>query len=416
VNNTTKQRQEEIELTAQRILDRCDILSKFTETPGQISRTFLCPAMREVHKRLRGWMEALGMQVRIDAMGNLRGVYSAQGPLARRLLLGSHVDTVPRAGAYDGVLGVLLALGILEALDGRRLKFEVEVIAFSEEEGVRFRTPFLGSRALIGDVDEDLLQRLDSTGTSVREAILNYDLDPERINEARLGSSEFAYVEFHIEQGPVLHELGIGLGIVEAIVGQTRLEVAFHGQANHAGTTPMKSRKDALPAAAELALAVESEAGRVPGLVATVGRLATIPGATNVIPGEVELSVDIRHRHDDVRGIAVDAIANQARYIATRRGLSVSISTKLDQPSVVMAPALVAALQLATKSAGYSAHRMVSGAGHDAMIVATRLPVAMLFLRSPHGISHHPDEAVLKEDVFAALQTGLYFLNELDAS
>jgi allantoate deiminase len=417
VNLLEEKGREELGLAAQRILDRCEILSEFTETPGSITRTFLSAPMKAAQACIRDWMHASGFAcVSIDNMGNLRGVYQAQTAGARRLLIGSHIDTVPFAGRYDGVLGVVLALEMIEALEGRRLPFEIEVVAFSEEEGVRFGSPFLGSKALVGRVTEELLKRTDSSGKTLRQTLSDYGLDPERLDEARIGENALAYLEFHIEQGPVLDHLGHQIAIVDTIAGQSRLEMIFQGHANHAGTTPMRLRNDALAAAAELTLAVESEANAVDGLVATVGRMEVSPGAANVIPGKVHMTVDIRHGLNQSRTIAVERILEQAQSIARRRGIDVESSLAADQPSVVMNPTLRNSLEKAASLAGLRTLEMVSGAGHDAMIIAQQLPVAMVFLRSPKGISHHPEETVLKDDVIAALETGLYFLNELGES
>ncbi len=354
------------------------------------------------------------MEVRVDAAGNLRGVYAGREPGARRLLIGSHVDTVPGAGAFDGVLGVVSGIAVLEALRERRLKFAVEIVAFSDEEGVRFGVPFVGSRALVGTLDRDLLGRKDAQGVSVAEAIRNFGLDPCRIGEAALGDDVLGYLEFHIEQGPVLDSLALPLGVVDAIAGQSRLTFVFRGQANHAGTTPMHLRRDALAGAAEWILAAEHLAGSIPGLVATVGRIAAQPGAGNVVPGEVEASLDVRHADDATRGCAVNALMDSARLVAARRGLSVESTTQLDQPAVPCNSSLTTTLGRAVAAAGHQVHRLTSGAGHDAMILAQKVPVAMLFLRSPGGISHHPDETVRPDDVGAAISSGLCFLNELD--
>jgi len=261
--------------------------------------------MRNCHRELARWVEPLGAQVQIDAAGNFRGVYPAAQPDAPRLLIGSHLDTVPNAGAYDGTLGVVLAVALLEELRGRRLPFGIEVVGFSEEEGVRFGTPFIGSRALVGRLDQELLNLCDARGISVRKAIEEFGLNPRDIPHAELSSDTLGYLEFHIEQGPVLEELNLPLAAVEAIAGQTRLEFTFLGHANHAGTTPMHLRRDAIAAAAEWISAVERAAQEVPGLVATVGKIEAKPGVTNVIAGEARLTLDVRHPSDEVRIRAV---------------------------------------------------------------------------------------------------------------
>lgn len=388
------------------VIARCRALAECTEEPGFTTRTFLSPPMHEVHARLRGWMEQPGMQVRIDPAGNLRGVYAASRTDAPRLYLGSHLDTVPHAGAFDGILGVVLGVALVEQLRGRRLKFDIEVVGFSEEEGVRFGIPFLGSRAFISEPVRD---------SRVDDAISAFGLDPSKIVEAQADPGALGYLEFHIEQGPVLEDLGLPLAVVDAIVGQSRHEVRFEGQANHAGTTPMRLRRDALAAASEWITAVEREARATEGLVATVGRLDARPGAVNVIAGSAHASLDVRHPDDGVRRAAVEHLLGCAGQIGRHREVSVAWEQRLDQPAVLMDSNLSKMLEHALVDSGHAAHHLASGAGHDAMIVARRMPVGMLFLRSPRGISHHPDETVLPEDVSAALAVGARFLERLEA-
>ena len=397
---------------AQEIVRTCRLLARFSEEPGRTTRTFLSSPMREVHAHLGSWMQRLGMAVRVDEAGNLRGVYAASRPGRPRLFVGSHLDTVSDAGAFDGVLGVVLAIALVESLAQRPLPFSIEVVGFSDEEGVRFGVPFIGSRALAGTVDDDLLGRVDAQGRSIGDAIRDFGLDPSCVGNARADQDAIGYVEFHIEQGPVLDSLSLPLGIVTAIVGQSRVTATFNGASNHAAT-PMQSRRDAVTGAAEWIMAVEALAQRTPGLVATVGRLRALPGATNVIAGRCEASLDVRHAGDDARVAAVEHLRVNAQKIASRRGLTVEWETHLDQPSVAMSPGLVAVLERALASRGIPVHRIASGAGHDAMIMAGRMPVAMLFLRSPGGLSHHPNEAVVEDDVAAALAVGLAFLEDL---
>jgi allantoate deiminase len=372
--------------------------------------------MRDCHSEIAGWMTALGCEVRIDAAGNLRGLYAGAESKAPRLLLGSHLDTVPNAGAFDGILGVVLAVALLQALDGRRLPFAVEVIGFSEEEGVRFGTPFIGSRALTGRLDEKLLARTDSRGISVRKAIEEFGLNPEGIPQAVLGDDTLGYVEFHIEQGPVLETLKLPLGVVDLIAGQSRLEFIFVGRANHAGTTPMHLRYDAIAGAAEWITTVEREANKISGLVATVGAIEAKPGATNVIAGEARLTLDVRHGLDEVRTRAVELLTREAEEIAERRGLSVSKNILLSQQAVAMDPSLIREIEQAIRKAGCEPHHIVSGAGHDAMILAEKVPAAMIFLRTPGGISHDPAESVAIEDVAKAIECGLHLLDQLASS
>ena len=400
-------------IRAEQVIARCRRLATLTETPGSTLRRFLSPPMRDCHREITRWLNRLGAEVTVDAAGNLRGLYVGEQPSSTRLLVGSHLDTVPNAGAYDGVLGVVLATAVIEALEGQRLPFGIEIIGFSDEEGVRFGTPFLGSRALVGRLDEELLNREDAAGISIRTAIEDFGLDPREIPLARLQTDTLAYLEFHIEQGPVLDSLACPLGVVEAIVGQTRMDLRFVGRANHAGTTPMHLRHDALTAAAEWTVAVERAAQSEPNLVATVGRVEAKPGAANVIAGEARVSLDVRHKSDDVRRHATEALLRQAEEIAERRGLSFQSNILLKQNAVAMGPFLVDQVEEAIRKTGCEPHRMVSGAGHDAMVLAEKLPSAMIFLRSPEGISHDPAESVLLEDVEKAIECGLHLLNQL---
>jgi allantoate deiminase len=401
---------------ARDVIRVCRQLARHSEEPGFTTRTFLSEPMRAVHDDLSAWMTRAGLHSRIDHAGNLRGVYPASSANAPRLFIGSHLDTVPHAGAFDGILGVVIGIMLAEMLGGRRLPFSLEVIGFSEEEGVRFGVPFIGSRALAGTVDRALLEQTDMTGKRVSDAIHEYGLDASRISEARAADGSIGYVEFHIEQGPVLESLGLPLGVVDAIVGQSRIEVTFTGASGHAGTTPMATRRDALAGTAEWISRVERHAAATPGLVATVGRIQAEPGAGNVIPGRCRASLDLRHADDTTRIASSDQLRAAAREIAARRGLSVEWQSRLEQPAVKMSATLVAALTRAVERTGTRATTLASGAGHDAMILAERMPAAMLMIRSPGGISHHPDESVSADDVAAALAAGAAFLDDMASS
>ncbi len=400
-------------MEASKIIEHCRTIATFTEEPGYTTRTFLSPPMRGVHAYVRDWMERLNLDVRLDSAGNLRGTYcsSAKGPA---LWIGSHLDTVPRAGAFDGILGVVLALAMMEELNGRPTSFPVEIVAFSEEEGVRFGVPFIGSRALIGDAGPEFLAVRDANGISIADAIRAYGLDPDDVPQAALNGPARGYLEFHIEQGPSLEGLNLSVAAVDAIVGLSRLRVSFSGQTNHAGTTPMPLRRDALAGAAEWMCAVEREGLAVRGLVATVGWIEVEPGAANVIPGLARATLDVRHADDSVRQAAVARLLDIAEEIANRRNLTFSHEVLLDQPACAMDAELVDSMERALVATGQKPHRMPSGAGHDAMILARRMPAVMLFLRSPGGISHHPDENVLESDVAAALAAGMEFLRILE--
>jgi allantoate deiminase len=401
---------------AQEAIEACRTIATFSESADNITRTYLSPPIRDAQAFLSGWMARLGMESSIDAVGNLRGIRRGRHADAPRLILGSHIDTVPNAGAFDGILGVVLALILIEALEDHPLDYDIEFVAFSEEEGVRFAVPFIGSLALTGGIDDALLSRTDARSITLRRAIEDFGLDPAEIPQAALDPKTFAYVEFHIEQGPVLESLNLSLGVVEAIVGRARYELTFRGSANHAGTTPMNLRRDALAGAAEWIGAVERAPSSTPGLVATVGRIEVTPGATNVIPGEARVSLDIRHASDESGLAAAESLLAEARRIASARGLALDAILQSRQPATAMNSALARSLEQAAIATGATPHRMVSGAGHDAQILATKVPAAMLFLRSPGGVSHHPDESVLVEDVRAAIDAGLYFLKHLDAA
>ncbi len=349
----------------------------------------------------------------VDPAGNLRGFYAAIKSDSPRLLIGSHLDSIPNAGAYDGILGVLLAIGLLESLQNRRLPFSMEVVGFSDEEGVRFGKPFIGSRALVGRLDEELLNRQDVNGISVRAAIESFGLNPTEIPRATITGDTLGYLEFHIEQGPVLEWRQRPLGVVECIVAQTRRELVFSGSSNHAGTTPMQLRRDALAGAAEWIVAVERTAQDSPGLVATVGQIEANPGAVNAIAGTARVTLDVRHGSDEVCAQAAERLIRQAQEIAERRALTLTWSELLRQKAVKMDGVLVDQIEEAIRAVGSEPLRMVSGAGHDAMILAEKVPAAMIFLRSPGGISHDPAETVEVGDVAKALECGLQLLEQL---
>ncbi len=398
---------------AQRAIATCRRIAQMSEESGRITRRFLTPPVRDVHLLLRGLMESLGMTVRTDAAGNLRGLWTPPGAKARRLILGSHIDSVPNAGAFDGVLGVSLALELIGLAQELKLTLPIEVIAFSEEEGVRFGVPFIGSRTVAGRFDSALLTLKDANGATLTEAIRTFGLDPDQFGDAALDLDVLGFVEMHIEQGPSLESQDLSVAAVTAIVGQTRLSLTFTGHANHAGTTPMHLRRDALAAASEWITAVESAARDTDGLVATVGKIDIEPNATNVIAGVARVSLDVRHADDRERKAAVESLVAQAQAIAQKRKLAFQWTQQMDQPAVPMDERLTAFLADAIRAAGLPEQRMTSGAGHDAMVMAGRVPAAMLFLRSPGGISHHPDESVRDEDVEAALQVGRKFLEIL---
>lgn len=402
-----------VQAAAARVMERCGALARITEKPGELLRTFLSPAMDEVHRTMRPWMEAAGITVTVDRAGNLHGLWGAGD--APRLVIGSHLDTVPNAGAYDGVLGVLMGLALVEASAEQRHAFSIEMLGFSDEEGMRFGVPFLGSRALVGELSEPLLASVDDNGVSVAGALRDFAMRRPEAVEARLSSHCAAYLEFHIEQGPILESRNLALGIVEGLAGQSRCRVEFRGAAGHAGTNPMNLRRDALAGAAEWIVAAEALARGCENAVATVGRIVAEPGGVNVIPALVRCTLDARHPDDAIRSQLVRDILNEAQAIGARRGLQVHVERYHEQSAVRFDAKLVGLVERAAARAGHTTMRMTGGAGHDAMVMARHVPTAMMFLRNPGGISHHPDESVAEEDVAAAIHTGLYFLEEFES-
>jgi allantoate deiminase len=357
------------------------------------------------------------MSVTEDNVGNLIGRYAATHADARTLIIGSHLDSVRNAGRYDGVLGVLVGIAAVEALQrlGRRLHYAIEVVAFADEEGVRFGAAYSGSLALTGHPEQIDLARCDAAGVTLGQAIRDFGGGPDRImHDARRPEDLLGYLEVHIEQGPQLEARGLPLGLVTAIAGANRVNVQFRGTAGHAGTVPMELRQDALCGAAELILLGEELARTRPGLVVTVGQISVTPGATNVIPGEATLSLDLRHQDDRVRKACLAELHTRARTIAATRQLVVSWEELLSRPAVAMDPQFSNQLRHAMLTTGVTPLELASGAGHDAAVMATTTAAAMLFVRCRGGISHHPAESVEEEDVAAAIAALSQLLEQLD--
>lgn len=376
---------------------RCAELGGVSDDEGRLTRTFRSPAMQRANALAGGWLRDAGLDVREDAAFNLLGRWPSSRAGARTLLLGSHLDTVRDAGKYDGPLGVLTALAAAQALraEGVALPFHLEIIGFSDEEGVRYQTTYLGSRAVAGTLTRRDLALVEEKG----------------IEAARRKKSELlAYAEVHIEQGPVLEAGNFALGAVSGIAGQTRARVEFTGQAGHAGTTPMGLRRDALCAAAEFILAVERS-----GVTATVGQIEAQPGASNVIPGRVALSADIRHLSDRQRVDAAAALEAQAGEIGSRRQVAVRWTTVQETARVECDPRLTALLHEAARRHEPGAPALPSGAGHDAAAMAAICPVAMLFVRCKGGLSHHPDESITAADAQKAIAALRDFILSLAA-
>lgn len=402
--------------SAQIAMERCDILGGYSEEPDRLTRRYGTAPMRQVNEAVSGWMRSADMDVRTDAVGNLIGRYEAAVLGAPTLLLGSHLDTVRDAGKYDGPLGVMVALACVERLHarGEPLPFAIEVMGFADEEGLRYRTAYLGSSVAAGIFDRAWLAREDDDGILLASAIRTFGGEPDRLAASvRRPDELLGYVEVHIEQGPVLEEKGYPVGLVSAIQGQSGVGVTFTGVAGHAGTVPMAMRHDALNAAAEFTLAVEALARQTSGLVATVGRFQVTPGASNVIPGQVLLSLDVRHPDDGVRVETVRRLQEHAESIAQRRGLQLVWQAGAGQAAVTCSSRLTGILARAVTDVGYPLLTLPSGAGHDAAIMSQITEIAMLFVRCKAGVSHSPLESAESADVAVAIEVLERFLQQL---
>lgn len=390
---------------ASRLMARLDEFAGFTDEPGKLTRLYLAPSYRAACERFAQWADELGMNPEIDAAGNVHARYEGKAPGARALMIGSHIDTVRDAGRYDGNLGALAGLAVVEQFHaaGIRLDHAIDVVAFGDEEGVRFPTTMTGSRALAGMLSANALASKDSKGVSLREALLGFGGDPEKALQLRVRGVA-AFVELHIEQGPVLESENLALGVVGAINGATRLAITVQGLAGHAGAVPMGLRQDALTASAEMILAIEARAKSEPDLVATVGRLDAEPGAVNVIPGLVRFSVDIRSPRDEWRRRAVSDVVAALQAIAARRGVKAVIAQTHEAQAYVCDPKIVSGFDAALIATGHKAFHLPSGAGHDTMIMGQIVPAGMLFMRCKGGISHNPLESITLEDCAAGLE------------
>jgi allantoate deiminase len=393
------------------VLRRSDELATFSEEEGRLTRRYATPALRQAGEQVGQWMEEAGMAVRRDQIGNVIGRLDDGG--SRTLLIGSHLDTVRDAGRYDGMLGVLVGIACLERLrdHGRSLPYAVELLGFADEEGVRFGTGYLGSSVVAGRFDTADMDRRDSDGVTLPDAVRAFGGDPDGLAGARREPADLiGYYEVHIEQGPVLEAEGVPLGVVTAIAGQTGGRVVFTGEAGHAGTVPMALRRDAMCAAAEFVSAVERVARDRDGVVATVGTVEVEPGARNVIPGRVVLSLDVRHASDSVRESVLTRLRDRAGAIADARGVGFTWQVGKGTRSVDTSPALTELVAEAVAATGHRVVRLPSGAGHDAVMLSTIAPIAMLFVRCAGGVSHNPAESVTVDDIAAAIDATTRFL------
>lgn len=401
-----------------RAVARCDELrvAPYSDMEGGLFRAYLTPAYAAAQEQVARWMEAAGMRVHVDAAANLVGRYDSHLGHAPALVIGSHLDSVRDGGPYDGPLGIMLGIEAVAALhaEGRRLPFPIEVYAFGDEEGSRFPAAMLTSRAVAGTLDAAALDITDTAGVTLAEALVT---TPDYLTAARSPDTTLAYLEAHIEQGPVLEADGLAVGTVTGIAAQLRYRVTAKGMAGHAGTATMRLRRDALAGAAAMVLAVEQIArADNSDVVATVGVLEALPGAPNVIPGEVRFTIDVRSGAEERRNAVAEAILARIGEIAEARALELAVSLIHDLAASPSDPALMDMMDDALAAAGQPVRRLVSGAGHDAMNMAALCPTVMLFIRCREGISHNPAEHVEPADAEIALRVMLGFIDRLGDS
>lgn len=391
---------------ATQVMARCETLGTLSQNPQCLDRRYLTEQHKLANQLTSGWMIEAGMTTWQDAVGNIWGRYTSSVPNAPRLILGSHLDTVPNGGKYDGMLGVVSAISIVAMFDGLNIKFpfHIDIVGFCDEEGTRFGTTLLGSRALTGKWQESWRHLKDETGVSLEQAMQAFGLSFDAVASASISRTDIlGYIELHIEQGPVLEQQNLPVGIVSAIAGAKRFNVTVEGMAGHAGTVPMSMRHDALCAAAEMILAVENISQHSHGVVATVGKLDNAPNGVNVISGRTLFSLDIRSEDDELRDSTLHKITSRFTDIANERNVNIRLEQTHSAPAVHCDNHLKSALVQGVEESGYRTHVLASGAGHDAMAMADICPVAMLFTRCKGGVSHHPAESVTTNDVEASL-------------
>jgi len=411
-----------------KIFEYIDALAEISEHPDHLTRCSLTREHKRANNLVESWMQAAGMTTHTDAIGNIIGRYASQADCCSTdndstphdspaLLLGSHLDTVRNGGRFDGMLGVVVPLACISALyeRGVRLPYAVEIIGFCDEEGVRFPSTLLGSRALAGTLESQTLLQQDDDGISIADALHDFGLNHENIQSAQRTPADYlGFVEIHIEQGPVLESMNIPVGVVSAISGAARYKVTVTGHAGHAGTVPMPLRQDALTGAAECLLEIEKACHKQQELVATVGQIRASPGATNVIPGEVEFSIDIRSSDNHIRQAAERSIIDSFEQIGNRRKLEIKSDKTYEASSVDCDSWLTNQLAKTIEACGYPIQTLPSGAGHDAMALANLTRIAMLFVRCKGGVSHHPDESITVQDAQAVANVLLTFLQHFD--
>jgi allantoate deiminase len=401
------------------VMARLDALARFSAEPDALTRLYLSAEHKSAALQVQAWMRQAGMETSIDAVANVVGRYEGREPGAPMLLLGSHIDTVRNAGKYDGCFGVVAAIQAVAALHEKneRLPFAIEIIAFGDEEGVRFPVTLTGSRAVAGILDPAALDAEDTQRISIRQALRQFGCDPTEIDRIpRRKEHALAYCELHIEQGPVLEAEQLPVGVVTAINGASRFTITVEGVAGHAGTVPMRLRRDALCAAAEMILEIERVGRDTDQLVATVGHVEALPGATNVIPSTGRFTLDIRSPSDQVRAEAIARLEEAFNRIAGQRQVGLDLRRTYDEPAATCHPALIEQLEAAVGRAGIRPVRLPSGAGHDGLAMVALCPTAMLFVRCKGGISHNPAEAITTADADVAVRVLADFLRHFDPS
>jgi allantoate deiminase len=398
------------------VMARCEALGSLSQNPSCLDRRYLTEQHKLANQLTSGWMIEAGMTTWQDSVGNIWGRYTSAVPNAPRLIIGSHLDTVPNGGKYDGMLGVVAPVTLMAMFsgEGRQFPFHIDIVGFCDEEGTRFGTTLLGSRALTGKWQDEWRRLKDEDGISLEDAMKHFGLDFDAINSATIAQTDLlGYLELHIEQGPVLEQENLPVGVVNAIAGAKRFSLTVTGMAGHAGTVPMSMRHDALCASAEMILAVESISQQRPGVVATVGKIENAPNGVNVISGRCQFSLDIRSEEDPLRDAALAEILQKINDIAVLRNVELKIEQTHSAPAVHCDSALQNTLLKGVTEAGIVPKVLASGAGHDAMAMAEICPVAMLFTRCKGGISHHPAESITTDDVAASLAVMHHSLSTL---
>lgn len=407
----------EFSIVAQEIFEQCERLAEFSQSPNMMDRRYLTHEHQLANAQVSEWMKEAGMQTWQDPAGNQWGRLSCSTPNAPILMFGSHLDTVPNGGKYDGILGVITPIALVKHLheNNTELPFHIEIVGFGDEEGTRFGTTLIGSRAVSGNWDPNWAKLHCSEGLNMQEAMQNFGLDINEVSKAsRKDDNLLAFVELHIEQGPVLEQNDLPVGIVSSIAGAKRFMLTVKGKAGHAGTVPMTMRQDSIVAFGLMVTAIKEIACRH-NVVATVGRVNNYPNAVNVISETTEFSLDIRAEKDELRNRAINEIQSQLNKIAEQNQVSINWKQTHSASAVACDEKLKTMLSEAVTQSGISPLILLSGAGHDAMEIASICPMAMLFTRCKDGISHHPDESIIADDIAVSLEVLARFVKNLAA-